>query len=203
MGLAWVNQCFCANSYNNGNGNNGNQADCPGGECPITDCDSTGTIADPPVGVADLCTNGEGNCGNRLAVYSLKAATIRRAGLDAPVIQLDQLDGVIAILDTGVGAGGSVCTATDEEVDEIADASVCAELIVGTVGCGWGGQGYTASEQAPLLIDNNYESANANWEASPHGQANDCSTRFYATVDLGRIRLVSGVTVWHFYGDGK
>ena len=72
MGLAWTDQCFCANSYNNGNGNNANQADCPGGECPIFDCDADGVLVD---GVADLCANGGvGSCGNRNAVYSLTYA---------------------------------------------------------------------------------------------------------------------------------
>ena len=77
MGLTWMNFCFCGNSPHYGTGNNANQADCPGGECPITDCDSTGTIADPPVGVADLCADGNpGTCVNRNAVYRLEAATI-------------------------------------------------------------------------------------------------------------------------------
>jgi len=71
FGLQWVNECFCDNSYNNGYGNNGNQGNCPGGECPITDCDADGAIVD---GVADLCANGVGNCGNRNAVYSVGPA---------------------------------------------------------------------------------------------------------------------------------
>ena len=69
FGLQWVHQCFCDNSYNNGYGNNGNQGNCPGGECPIADCDSDSTLdAD---GTADLCANGQGNCGNRNAVYCI------------------------------------------------------------------------------------------------------------------------------------
>jgi len=69
FGLQWVNECFCDNGYNNGNGNNGNQGNCPGGECPIADCDSDSTLdAD---GTADLCANGQGNCGNRNAVYCI------------------------------------------------------------------------------------------------------------------------------------
>merc|ERR1712224_780012 len=40
----WVNECFCDNSYNNGNGNNANQGDCPGGECPIEHCDADGVL---------------------------------------------------------------------------------------------------------------------------------------------------------------
>ena len=64
FGLQWVNECFCDNSYNNGNGNNGNQGDCPNGECPITDCDADGVIdAD---GTASLCANGQTNCGDRV-----------------------------------------------------------------------------------------------------------------------------------------
>ena len=73
MGLTWKNHCFCGNFPHYGTANNANQADCPGGECPATDCDSTGTVADAPVGVADLCSNGDRmTCDNRNAVYSLK-----------------------------------------------------------------------------------------------------------------------------------
>ena len=71
FGLQWVNQCSCANSYNNGFGTNGDQADCPGGECPMTDCDADNAIdAD---GTADLCGNGQGDCGNRNAIYCIGA----------------------------------------------------------------------------------------------------------------------------------
>ena len=41
----------------------------PGGQCAPTDCDADGIIQN---GVADLCANGEGNCGNRMAVYDLE-----------------------------------------------------------------------------------------------------------------------------------
>ena len=58
MGLAWTDQCWCDNTF-------GAQ-----GEAPATDCDSTGTVADPPLGIADLYANNEGNCGYRNAVYS-------------------------------------------------------------------------------------------------------------------------------------
>jgi len=78
FGLQWVNECFCDNGYNNGNGNNGNQGNCPGGECPITDCDADGAIdAD---GTADLCANGQGNCGNRNAVYAIGGPTFTSSG---------------------------------------------------------------------------------------------------------------------------
>ena len=71
FGLQWTNECFCDNSYNNGYGTNGDQADCPGGECPITDCDADGVLdAD---GTADLCGNGVANCGDRNAVYCIGA----------------------------------------------------------------------------------------------------------------------------------
>merc|ERR550537_1053296 len=70
FGLQWVNECYCDNSYNApGRGQNQAQDDCPGGECPITDCDADGEVdAD---GTVSLCANGEGNCGNRNAVYRM------------------------------------------------------------------------------------------------------------------------------------
>ena len=73
FGLQRVNRCFCDNSYNNGYGNNGNQDNCPGGECPLTDCNADGAIdAD---GTADLCGNGQDNCDNRNAVYEINTGT--------------------------------------------------------------------------------------------------------------------------------
>ena len=69
FGLQRTNECHCDNSYNNGYGTNNDQADCPGGECSITDCDADGVLdAD---GTASLCANGAGNCANRNAVYRL------------------------------------------------------------------------------------------------------------------------------------
>jgi len=54
FGLQYTNECFCGNSY-------GSQ-----GVADETDCDADGSITD---GVADLCANGAGDCGNRNAVY--------------------------------------------------------------------------------------------------------------------------------------
>merc|ERR1711998_309958 len=72
FGLQWSNECFCDNTYDEaGRGNNQNQADCPGGECPLLDhCDADGVLDDD--GTASLCANGQGNCGNRNAVYCVK-----------------------------------------------------------------------------------------------------------------------------------
>ena len=78
FGLQWTNQCFCDNSYNNGYGNNGNQDNCPGGECPITDCDADGVLDDD--GTASLCGNGQGNCGNRNAVYVTSGMPVNFTG---------------------------------------------------------------------------------------------------------------------------
>lgn len=53
MGLQWVNECWCGNTY-------GAQ-----GEAEATDCDTDGDVSD---GYADLCANGSGDCGNRNAI---------------------------------------------------------------------------------------------------------------------------------------
>eukprot|EP01051_Picozoa_sp_SAG22_P014695 SAG22_NODE_1821_length_3512_cov_3.979197_1_plen_729_part_10 len=58
FGLQWVNECFCGNTY-------GGQ-----GAREVGDCDADGVITD---GVADKCSNGEGNCGWANAVYSVTA----------------------------------------------------------------------------------------------------------------------------------
>merc|ERR1740117_926242 len=147
----------------------------------MTHCDDDGALdAD---GTANLCANGQGNCGNRNAVYTNNVG----------VINLDQLPGVSAILGNGVGAGGTVYTADDTEIPD----GECHAF-----GCGFHAQhGSDAAAQAPLLIDNDHSPGS--WSASPNGDSNDCSTRIYATVDLGAIYALSGVTIWHYYGNDR
>merc|ERR1711871_1038211 len=66
-GYSWKWECFCGNSYHNGFANNNNHADCPGGECDITNCDGDGVL--DPDGTASLCANDVNNCGQHNAVY--------------------------------------------------------------------------------------------------------------------------------------
>lgn len=62
MGLHWTNECFCGNE-----GSYGAQ-----GEADSIDCDSDGDVSD---GIADLCGNGQENCGYRMAVYRIGEQT--------------------------------------------------------------------------------------------------------------------------------
>ena len=104
-----------------------------------------------------------------------------------PLFNLDQMDGVTAVL------GTTVFTANDTVVPD----DQCHDF-----GCGFHAQwGSTPEQQAPLLIDNDHSPGS--WAASPNGDSNDCSTRLYATVDLGQLYMVSGVTIWHFYGSDR
>jgi hypothetical protein len=176
FGLQWQNECFCGNSYNNGNGNNNNQGDCPGGVCPIEHCDADGVLDDD--GTASLCSNGVNDCGNRNAVYSMIGA----------IINLDQMDGVSASL-----PDFSVFTADDAVVPD----DQCHDY-----GCGFHAQhGTSVEDQAPLLIDNDHSPGS--WAQSPNGDSNDCTTRIFATIDLGALYVVSGVTIWHYYGNDR
>eukprot|EP01051_Picozoa_sp_SAG22_P001948 SAG22_NODE_82_length_21749_cov_10.719769_5_plen_604_part_00 len=68
FGMQWVNECYCGDSYNDGN--NANSPDCPGGECPATDCDSDGAVGAYP-DFADRCGVGQNDCGNHNAVYRI------------------------------------------------------------------------------------------------------------------------------------
>lgn len=215
MALAWSNQCWCDS------GERGVDWGAQG-EAPVMDCDSTGTVEDDPVGVADLCgltgidptpsgfagspTGGQPGqpggqqCGYRNAVYGpVVTGTPSDTTAEAVQIKLDQLDGVSVILGNGApvstpgnGVGGSVYTLTDEEVDETLTGtlSLCSK----DFGCG-----FIDAATAPHLIDNDHSPGS--WVSSPSGAANDCSTRLYVTVDLGRLCLVNGVTAWHYYGD--
>eukprot|EP01043_Picozoa_sp_COSAG02_P044131 COSAG02_NODE_3909_length_6056_cov_3.448884_4_plen_207_part_00 len=53
MGLQWEDQCFCGNTYGGL------------GVADITDCDADGDVSD---GYADLCGNGQADCGSRNAI---------------------------------------------------------------------------------------------------------------------------------------
>jgi hypothetical protein len=155
FGLQWANECFCDNSYRNGYGANGNQGD--NGMADISDCDADSTIED---GVADLCSNGQNNCGNRNAVY--------RIGPGDDIINLDQLDGVSAECGPGVSDRGN--------------ANGCNTVID--------------------LIH-----SPAEWVNSPDGGPAECdadlANSLYMTIDLGGPYLVSGVTIWHYYGNDR
>ena len=65
MGLQWVNECYCGNVY-------GAQE-----EAEATDCDTDGVVADGEM--ADLCGNGNGDCGNRNAIYTVAQVMSMRA----------------------------------------------------------------------------------------------------------------------------
>eukprot|EP01051_Picozoa_sp_SAG22_P004210 SAG22_NODE_220_length_14862_cov_73.769424_1_plen_1257_part_10 len=64
FGLQWSNECFCGNSY-------GSQGDPHEGRT----CTSEGFDAEAS-NYADLCANGQNNCGNTNAVYEPGASTI-------------------------------------------------------------------------------------------------------------------------------
>ena len=118
---------------------------------------------------------------------------VLEAGSDAcsvpVIIGLDQLDGVSVIL------GGLVTTADDTPVTE-----GCAVAGQPTTGCGFNTAPYniiqydtsgtSLEDQASALIDNEHIRSGTvrgpgSWLVSPAGASNDCSTRLYATIDLG------------------
>ena len=41
------------------------------------------------------------------------------------------------------------------------------------------------------------------WTTSPTADLTDCSTNVYMTVDLGAVYDTTGVTIWHYYGNGR
>ena len=41
------------------------------------------------------------------------------------------------------------------------------------------------------------------WTTSPQGSVADCTQSLYITLDLGGYHMVSGVAVWHFYGNER
>ena len=61
FGLQWVDECFCGNEYSSQ------------GEDSMSACDADGVIQN---GVADLCANGDANCGNHNAVYRIILSNI-------------------------------------------------------------------------------------------------------------------------------
>ena len=66
FGLQWVNECFCGNSY-------GAQGEHTNSSCGDVQCEG-GCGPDPRNNT--LCGNGEQNCGNRNAIYSIYPSPI-------------------------------------------------------------------------------------------------------------------------------
>ena len=79
MGLQWANECWCGNTY----GTQGEAEDA-------TFCDADGDVSN---GYADLCANGEGNCGNLNAVYAISGTHAGAVG-DTPGQPVPELAGL-------------------------------------------------------------------------------------------------------------
>merc|ERR1711964_568466 len=41
------------------------------------------------------------------------------------------------------------------------------------------------------------------WTSSPHAGADTCATQAYVNIDLGAPHSLSGVTIWHYYGNQR
>ena len=88
MGLAWVDQCYC---------DSGERGVDWGtyGEANATDCDSTGTVADEPLGIADLCgfdSLAGGGCGWRNAIYNVRPTTTTMVNITTNAYKRSRLD---------------------------------------------------------------------------------------------------------------
>ena len=41
------------------------------------------------------------------------------------------------------------------------------------------------------------------WTSSPHSSHPTCATQAYVTIDLGAPQSLTGVTIWHYYGNSR
>ena len=98
MGLAWVDQCYC---------DSGERGVDWGtyGEANATDCDSTGTVVDEPLGIADLCgvdgvVGGIIECGWRNAIYDVRPTTTTMVNITTNAYKLLRLDHQLELTDS-------------------------------------------------------------------------------------------------------
>ena len=41
------------------------------------------------------------------------------------------------------------------------------------------------------------------WTSAPHSSQPTCATQAYVTIDLGAVQSLTGVTIWHYYGNSR
>eukprot|EP01052_Picozoa_sp_SAG31_P014868 SAG31_NODE_938_length_10882_cov_18.550032_11_plen_449_part_00 len=128
FGVQWINECYCGNTY-------GGQ-----GEAEVTDCDSDGDFEN---GLADLCGNGRGDCGNRNAVYAVgvPAGPLPLPAVESPSTVVPELAGLIpqsfafvgCFLDSTPPAHLPPAQPTDADTAELSDerAMLCADACIG------------------------------------------------------------------------
>ena len=54
---------------------------------------------------------------------------------------------------------------------------------------------------AATTIDGDHSPAT--WTSSPHSSHPNCATQAYVTIDLGAPQSLTGVTIWHYYGNSR
>jgi hypothetical protein len=110
--------CWCGNAY----GSQGEDCSDPGGDCsahhvPLT-CDSTGTVTDPPVGIADKCGNQvtgcDDECCNRNAVYEIASDDAETIGSVRAVAQASVPDYALGCIDPAAANYNPVAVQNDE-----------------------------------------------------------------------------------------
>ena len=51
------------------------------------------------------------------------------------------------------------------------------------------------------LVDGNHQAST--WQTSPHGSPNSCSSPLWVQLDLGTVKKVKEVRIWHYYADAR
>ena len=54
---------------------------------------------------------------------------------------------------------------------------------------------------AAVTIDGDHSPGT--WTSAPHSTQPTCATQAYVTIDLGEPRSLTGVTIWHYYGNSR
>eukprot|EP01051_Picozoa_sp_SAG22_P000598 SAG22_NODE_17_length_32684_cov_34.234095_11_plen_281_part_00 len=114
-----------------------------------------------------------------------------RCCADVVVVQGSDCDEVVAenlcaLPGVTVTLGGEVETATNRPTTYS--------------GSGRAGQGFRGG-QATSVVDDTHEPSS--WTDAPFGDCASCDEQLFLTVDLGTNYPVTGVTIWHYYGDTR
>ena len=120
-----------------------------------------------------------------------ETASAVRCCADAVVVHGSDCDEVVAqnlcaLPGVTVTLGGEVETATGRPTTYSGTGNV--------------GQGFRGGQPASLVDDIHDPSS---WSDAPFGDCASCDERLFLTLDLGTNFPLTGVTIWHYYGDTR
>ena len=154
------------------------------------------------------CANVVDDAGNGLVDVSDLLFILAAYGSGNDVADLDG-DGTVAVTDllAVLAQYGSTCTSEGSgggsSAECAAEDTINLDQLDGVVATCTGCDRHSNDEVggAATTIDMNHSPGA--WTSSPHSTQGTCATQAYVTIDLGALHSLSGVTIWHYYGNQR